>query len=843
MKTKNHIALSLKHRPKNIDDLIGQDIAVRQVKGMLKSGRIVRSYLIYGPHGSGKCITGDSIVATEDGLIPIKDLYSNAKIGYNKYPKKIVGVKGFDISSHFYKEKVSKTIGLRTHYGFEIEGTYDHPLLTITKSGKLVWRTLHDLEEGDYIAIERNKSIWSKNNKPFDFKFSKNEKDYSSINHEVPKKMTKHLAKMLGYIVSEGTFSTKNKNSLSFSNKDTVLLKDYKKCIGKCFKTIHIQEYNNKTPDIIISSRKIHSFLKDIGLNEGIAKDKKIPHSILESPKEYIKYFLQAYCDGDSFFDGVSIQIQTASEVLSKQLQILFCNFGIIVSRIPFKAKTPSGKINTYYKLNIYGKNVDIYFSTIGYLNKDYNKLYSKKKTNVNNDIIPNIIQAHNKIKEKIYLDKSGKCKIKNGNKKIVKLSFYHPKSNANLTYEKLEKNKDIISNYSLVGYEHFSDTLKFLLKRKFYWDKIVYKKYDNTKKYVYDLTVPKNKSFVANSIINHNTSLARMLSQYFNCLGDDSESYCGKCASCKMFKEDGTAEEHPSIIEVNGAKQRKIDDVRNLLQGSKFKSRFNFRIYILDEIHQWTKDSLQLFLKDLEEPPAGTMFILCTTDPQQLPGTILSRTQKIKIESLSDTDCARVVYKVAKKEKIDIDKKACKKIARTAQCHPRDALQLLEGVQNIIEGGDDFDPKMIDEVCASSGMLNPFLIGTDLLLNMYRGNYPNVLSFLQSVDPNKYAFLFKSLLEMHTEVINHFFDETKGTDLALKTNDSWKYKKIIGLVSKKVVWYKRKSMLDLIKTSDLLLDASNKLLNFGLYDPKGMAVACAVKITDIFFMRKKENK
>jgi len=168
-------------------------------------------------------------------------------------------------------------------------------------------------------------------------------------------------------------------------------------------------------------------------------------------------------------------------------------------------------------------------------------------------------------------------------------------------------------------------------------------------------------------------TTLARVIAKAVNCKAGGSDP-CGECKSCLLEKD-----KHPDIVEINAAETRGIDDVRNILSQANFSPRYKARVFILDELHQLTGAAAQAFLKMLEEPPAHTVFILCTTDPYKLLGTIRSRSVWVKLSDLAPRDVVRLLGRVCKKEGLSFNKDVLNYIAELASGHARDALMLLE--------------------------------------------------------------------------------------------------------------------------------------------------------------------
>ena len=111
-----------------------------------------------------------------------------------------------------------------------------------------------------------------------------------------------------------------------------------------------------------------------------------------------------------------------------------------------------------------------------------------------------------------------------------------------------------------------------------------------NKESLVYDVSMPETHSFIANGIVNHNTTMARLIAHYINC---ENNSACGNCLSCK------SGNSNPDIHELNMAETRGIDDVRSLIEKSKLAPQFNQRVFILDEIHQCFPENAEVLMAD----------------------------------------------------------------------------------------------------------------------------------------------------------------------------------------------------------------------------------------------------
>src|SRR3989338_535758 len=196
-------------------------------------------------------------------------------------------------------------------------------------------------------------------------------------------------------------------------------------------------------------------------------------------------------------------------------------------------------------------------------------------------------------------------------------------------------------------------------------------------------------------------TSLARLLAKVVNC--DRSYQHarsnladaCAVCSSCKEVEE-GRAMD---LVEIDAASNRGIDEIRALREGTRFSSMNagKYKVYVIDECHQLTKEASNALLKTLEEPPAKILFILATTEPHKVLPTIVSRVQKFDFKKLTTDQIVFKLQRVASEEKIKIVKDHLRLIARQAEGSLRDAESNLAKL--IAFRGQEIDEEAIKEV------------------------------------------------------------------------------------------------------------------------------------------------
>ena len=171
-------------------------------------------------------------------------------------------------------------------------------------------------------------------------------------------------------------------------------------------------------------------------------------------------------------------------------------------------------------------------------------------------------------------------------------------------------------------------------------------------------------------------TTVARILAKGLNCKSGPTATPCGECAECQNITT-GTS---LNVIEIDGASNRGIDDVRELRSQVQFTPiNANYKVYIIDEVHMLTPEAFNALLKTLEEPPAHVVFIFATTDPHRLPPTILSRVQRYDFSRFSDNAMVSRLKTVVQGEGFEADPEALQLIAQHGAGGMRDALSILE--------------------------------------------------------------------------------------------------------------------------------------------------------------------
>ena len=436
------------------------------------------------------CVTGDSLVLTDKGILPIEKISGGNK---EKISLKILNYQSkLKPASKFFNSGKHKVIKLVTQEGYEITGSYNHPLMVwrLNAFGQpdFSWKLLSDIITDDYVIINRRAALFSRSNPGLKQYWPKLNLKFKNVG--LPEKMNRELAFLLGALVAEGGF---HQSQILFNNQDREFYEKVKKIIKSLFAGIELYERDIRggCKELSIYHQKVVKFLNNLGLTQVRSADKEIPFVIMQSKKEIIREFLIALFEGDGSViykkdkrhggESIELTYNSQSRTLIRQLKIILLNFGITTTS-PYQDRR-----NNCFKLIISGQDSIKNFSEeIGFFSDRKSGILKRVKL-INggrmskSDWIPYLNN---------YLRENYK------NEFILKHNFDR--------YNNLEKNYRRLSR--LLNKRDFK-MLSWLAENKFFFNKV--KSVDRLagKLFVYSLKVESNcHSFIANGFINHNT-------------------------------------------------------------------------------------------------------------------------------------------------------------------------------------------------------------------------------------------------------------------------------------------------------------------------------------------------
>mgnify|MGYP002713082732 CR=1 FL=1 len=221
-------------------------------------------------------------------------------------------------------------------------------------------------------------------------------------------------------------------------------------------------------------------------------------------------------------------------------------------------------------------------------------------------------------------------------------------------------------------------------------------------------------------------TSTARIFAKALICQNGVTHQPCGICSNCVNALEN----RHVDIVEMDAASSRKIDDIRDLIEQTKYKpSVARFKIFIIDEVHMLTKEAFNALLKTLEEPPEYVKFILATTDPLKLPATILSRTQHFRFKSIAQSKVIDHLIHILNLENISYETDALEILARSGSGSLRDTLTLLD--QAIIYSKGHVDVNTVTDML---GLVDPKFIA-EIFNTIFSKDYAKIVELTKILE------------------------------------------------------------------------------------------------------------
>jgi DNA polymerase-3 subunit gamma/tau len=224
-------------------------------------------------------------------------------------------------------------------------------------------------------------------------------------------------------------------------------------------------------------------------------------------------------------------------------------------------------------------------------------------------------------------------------------------------------------------------------------------------------------------------TSTARIFARAINCTNNKDGNPCNECEMCKNFKE------NPDIVEIDAASNNGVDEIREIINSVRLAPSISkYKVYIIDEFHMLSTSAFNALLLTLEEPPENVVFILATTDIQNVPITILSRCQRYDFKLISEQNIVNLMQKICKKENIDITDEALQELAYLSNGGLRDALSMLDQISSSI------DKITVDTVTSVFGSVSKKRI-LDLINCLENDSVQNLISTVDKLKNDGISF------------------------------------------------------------------------------------------------------
>ncbi|MDC1205389.1 ATP-dependent zinc metalloprotease FtsH [Candidatus Pacebacteria bacterium] len=452
---------------------------------------IPKGVMMMGAPGTGKCITGDTILLTNKGTVAIGDVpkYFTVRDDDTVEGLDIVSVDPKTLeferlpASHWYALGEQETKIVHTDVGATIEGTHEHPVVVMNEDGQMEFKRLDAVSKDEYVVMSSGTHMYG---------------SYTSVPDS-------EAAYLLGLLVGDGCLTIKDRIILTVADSDIL---EHVQQIAKNYLNEAFVKVTSRPYDYEIRSIAAKTIVRSWGVEETYARHKRVPEWIRFAPKEYVAAFLRGLFDADGSVErSGSVSLSSASESLIKEVHVMLLNMGVVARRYQRKKKYNN---SLQYYLAVYGDFVELFQEEVGFLTeKKRNRLSAvvEKQRNTNINVIP-----HQSTRIKSVWKSA--VAVESRDRAFYSQSLY---KNAK-RYISGDRMPSVAGLQTFIaGTETLSPVLaksseimelKRLCSGDFFFTKV--SGIRNGKAPVFDLTVPKNHNFVANGLINHNTLLAR---------------------------------------------------------------------------------------------------------------------------------------------------------------------------------------------------------------------------------------------------------------------------------------------------------------------------------------------
>jgi len=473
----------------------GKPIGPRTLGQVEYAEALARDEMVFaiGPAGTGKCIAGDSLLLTNAGMIEISDIGRGMERDDLTALEgaQVWGVEGLERASHIYCGGQSDTLRIGTRFGFEIETTPEHPLLTLNASGETMWKRADQLREGDVVALSRGSQLFGTQTAT-GWISGRSGQDKCS-KPVVADELDESLCYLMGVLTGDGCLTARG--AVLLSSADESIVEAFRSLAARFH--LHVYPTGAARPyDYAIGSTQLRALLLHLGMSDGKAATKCIPRSILRAPQSLVAMWIRGLFDADGSIDkrDGAITFSTVSPVLARQLQVVLLNFGIVASRA-IKRGRYNGEEHLSHLLSIAGQQeAERFHDAIGFGLERKRARRQCVISNPNVDVVPVCAPVLDAVIKSATFSRA-QHKVFEG---------YRTGRRAP-SYVKLESLVALLQARAVA--EQLLAPLRETLHRRFLFLPIQSIKPSSA--YVFDLCVPRTHSFVAGGFVNHNTYMA----------------------------------------------------------------------------------------------------------------------------------------------------------------------------------------------------------------------------------------------------------------------------------------------------------------------------------------------
>jgi cell division protease FtsH len=476
-------------------------------------GKIPKGVLMVGPPGTGKCITGDSLILTQKGLMEIQDVPKYFWVNPETHEVAGAYLPTVDLdtttntvrpASHWYNLGEQPTLRVTLKQGMTLEGTPEHPIVVMNADGKLEFRRLDQLQEGDQVAVKFNSQTFGH-----------------------LREVDAEKAYLMGLITGDGNMSISNRVELTGADAE---LQDFfaNHVHARYGEDIHIGQ---RDITATVSSWHVKKDLFQSGMSSLLSFDKSVPPTILQASKETQAAFLQGLFDADGYFQRYAFGYSTVSQQLANQVTAMLLNLGV-VPRLRVKNEVSATHPRRVYEVVVSGTTLPVFAREVGFrlsrkkaqLDEYLNNSGASSNTNV--DVFHHLTGMLTACWRELSAKGRSTSRLAAQIDKIRDRGRVSRSTLQEMTAAFQAggvENKDAEYLTRLAGVDLFFSPVETI---------------ENNFAEVFDFTVPETHSFISNGFISHNTLLARAVAgeanvPFFSISGSDFvEMFVGVGAS-----------------------------------------------------------------------------------------------------------------------------------------------------------------------------------------------------------------------------------------------------------------------------------------------------------------------
>ncbi len=466
-----------------------QAVADREAAG-------VRSMVTVLPTGTGKCVRGDTLVLSAQGVRRIDGFCGSRVPGsVAAMGSTVYGVGGPEPAAFWYYDGERSTVRITTRYGYSLEGTPNHRVLVMGAEGVVQWRALGSLQVGDAALLARGAGVWPAEEVRMPIEAAV----YRTCAYRLtlPPTVDQDFAELLGWLCADGTLSVPPE--LSFTKGDPYA----RARVMALFAALGLpstETYERgKTAGIAVSSAPLRNVFAVLGVPLTTAPHKQVPECILQSPRHVVVAFLRGLFSGDAsvFPDRSLVEYTTASGVMARQVQTLLLALGIPARRRP-KHVRGHGE---YSVVVVSGAAARAFARAVGFMSARKQEPLAEitaKQVNTNVDVVPHAAPLL------LGLRRAYRARFRSLPGGYRKMWSSYEYGLRQPSYPLLG---EVLAAYTRIADEPEYQSLRRVVTRMPFFDPVTAVERGQTAE-VFDLSVPGTHSFVANGFQNHNTAV-----------------------------------------------------------------------------------------------------------------------------------------------------------------------------------------------------------------------------------------------------------------------------------------------------------------------------------------------